>query len=141
MHSLAIHGLFWPLPPRHEKVVTLLNTTPLWEAMLLQQSADAMATTLSLRPFFSRISGPPQKFTPKIHAQVSQHSSPISLCFRREKEPKPKLFGPDIFGWGGRLAREQVGAKKLGMSFERQGTKLLGGILLGYPISRMARNI
>ena len=29
-----------------------------------------------------------------------------------KKEPKPKLFGPDIFGWGGGLPRKWVGAKK-----------------------------
>ena len=38
-----------------------------------------------------------------------------------KKEPQPKLFGPDIFGWGGGLPREGVGAEKLGMSFETQG--------------------
>ena len=37
-----------------------------------------------------------------------------------KKEPKPKLFGPDIFGCGGGLPREWVGAKKFGMSFETQ---------------------
>ena len=39
------------------------------------------------------------------------------------KEPKPKLFGPDIFGWGGGLPREGVGAKKFGMSLETQGNQ------------------
>ena len=34
-----------------------------------------------------------------------------------------KLFGPDIFGWGGGLPREGVGAKKFGMSFETQGNQ------------------
>ena len=53
------------------------------------------------------------------------------------REPKPKLFGPDIFGWGGGLPSEGVGAKKLGMSFETQETKLLGGISKYFPrISR-----
>ena len=46
----------------------------------------------------------------------------------QRNEPKPKLFGPDIFGWGGGLPREGVGAKKFGMSFETQGTKLFRGI-------------
>ena len=41
----------------------------------------------------------------------------------KKKEPKPKLFGPDIFGWGGGLPREGVGAKKFGMSFETQGNQ------------------
>ena len=35
----------------------------------------------SSRPCFSRASGPPKKFTPKIHGQNSRHSYPISLCF------------------------------------------------------------
>ena len=39
------------------------------------------------------------------------------------KEPKPKLFGLDIFGWGEGLRREGVGAKKFGMSFETQGNQ------------------
>ena len=39
----------------------------------------------------------------------------------KKKEPKPNLFGPDIFGWGGGLPREGVGAKKFGMSFKTQG--------------------
>ena len=45
-----------------------------------------------------------------------------------KKEPKPKLFGPDIFGWGGGLPREGVGAKKFGMSLETREIKLFGGI-------------
>ena len=41
----------------------------------------------------------------------------------KKKEPKPKLFGPDIFGWGGGLPREGVGAKKFSMSFGNQGNQ------------------
>ena len=58
------------------------------------------------------------------------------LKVRKKKEPKPKLFGPDIFGWGGGLPREGVGAKKFDMSFETQKNKFFGGypgILPGYP--------
>ena len=44
-----------------------------------------------------------------------------SVASRKKKEPKPKLLGPDIFGWGGGLPREGVGAKKFGMSFETHG--------------------
>ena len=40
-----------------------------------------------------------------------------------KKEPKPRLFGPDIFGWGGGLPCEGVGAKKFGMPFETQGNQ------------------
>ena len=48
------------------------------------------------------------------------------LVLGKKEEPKPKLFGPDIFGWGGGLPREGVGAKKFGMK-PREAT-LLGGI-------------
>ena len=41
----------------------------------------------------------------------------------KKKEPKPKLFGPDIFRWGGGLPREGVGAKKFGMSLEAQANQ------------------
>ena len=34
------------------------------------------------------------------------------FLIRQEKEPKPKLSGPDIFEWGGGPPREGVGAKK-----------------------------
>ena len=55
----------------------------------------------------------------------------------KKKEPKPKLFGPDIFGWGGGLPCEGVGAKKLGMSCETQGNQTrwrdIPGFLPGYP--------
>ena len=46
-------------------------------------------------------------------------------CFPsgKKKEPKPKLLGPDIFGWGGGLPREGVGAEKFGMSLEARETK------------------
>ena len=54
----------------------------------------------------------------------------------KKKEPKPKLFGPDIFGWGGGLSHEGVGAKKLDMSFEAQGNQTFwrdnSGSLPGY---------
>ena len=70
---------------------------------------------------------------------------PLNECFRsgKKKEPRPKLFGPDIFGWGGGLPREGVGAKKFGMSFETQGNQTF---LAGYPgilagTSRGARKV
>ena len=47
--------------------------------------------------------------------------TPLSL--KEEKEPKPKFLGQDIFGWGGGLPREEVGANKFGMSFESQGNE------------------
>ena len=54
-----------------------------------------------------------------------------------KKEPKPKLLGTDIFGRGGGLPREGVGAEKFGMSLETRETKLfwrdIPGFLPGYP--------
>ena len=42
----------------------------------------------------------------------------------KKREPKPKLFGPDILGWGGGLPREWVGAKKFGMSLKTREIQL-----------------
>ena len=50
----------------------------------------------------------------------------------KEKEPKPKLFGPDIFGWGGGLPREGAAAKKFGMSFETQRNHTFWRDILGF---------
>ena len=44
----------------------------------------------------------------------------------RRKEPKPKLFGPDILRRGKGLRHEEVGAKKFGMSLETREIKLFG---------------
>ena len=44
----------------------------------------------------------------------------------RKREPKPKLFGPDIFQWGRGLPRERVGAKKFDTSLETREIKLFG---------------
>ena len=51
---------------------------------------------------------------------------------RKKKEPKPKLFGPDIFQWGGGLPREWVGAKKFDISLETRETKLFGRGIPGF---------
>ena len=50
----------------------------------------------------------------------------------KKKEPKRKLLGPAIFGWGGGLPREWVGAKKFGMSLETREIKLLGRDIPGF---------
>ena len=50
----------------------------------------------------------------------------------KKKEPKPKLFGPDIFGWGGGPPCEWVGAKKFGMSLENREIKLFGRDISGF---------
>ena len=44
----------------------------------------------------------------------------------KKKEPKPKLFGTDIFRWGGGLPREGVGAKKFGASPKTREIKFFG---------------
>ena len=54
------------------------------------------------------------------------------LSSGKKKEPKPKLFGPDILQWGRGLPRERVGAKKFDMSLETQGTKLFGRDIPGF---------
>ena len=51
----------------------------------------------------------------------------------KKKEPKPKLFGPDIFGWGGSLPREGVGAEKFDMSLDQTFLAGYPGILPGFP--------
>ena len=50
-------------------------------------------------------------------------AGPLSVPSGKKKEPKPKLFGPDIFGCGGGLPHEWVGAKKFGMSLETREIK------------------
>ena len=50
----------------------------------------------------------------------------------KKKEPKPKLFGPDIFGWGGGLPRERVGAKKFDTSPETREIKRFGRDIPGF---------
>ena len=49
-----------------------------------------------------------------------------------KKEPKPKLFGPDIFRWGRELPREGVGAKKFGMSLETREIKFFWRDIPGF---------
>ena len=51
----------------------------------------------------------------------------------RQKGPKPKLSGPDIFQWGRGLPRERVGAKKFDTSLETREIKLFGRDILGVP--------
>ena len=50
----------------------------------------------------------------------------------RKKEPKPKLFGPDVFQWGRGLPRERVGAKKFDTSLETREIKLFGRDIPGF---------
>ena len=50
-------------------------------------------------------------------------------------EPKPKLCGPDIFGWGGALPREGVGTKKFGMSFETHGKQTFWRDIPGFSLT------
>ena len=50
----------------------------------------------------------------------------------KKKEPKPKLLGPDILGWGGGLPREGGGGKKFGMSLETREIKLFWRDIPGF---------
>ena len=50
----------------------------------------------------------------------------------KKKEPKPKLFGPDIFQWGKGLPRERVGAKKFDKYPETREIKLFGRDIPGF---------
>ena len=49
-----------------------------------------------------------------------------------KKEPKPKLFGPDIFQWGRGFPHERVGAKKFDTSLETREIKLFGRDIPGF---------
>ena len=49
-----------------------------------------------------------------------------------KKEHKPKLLSPDIFRWGGGLAREGVGAEKFGMPLETREIKLFWRDIPGF---------
>ena len=63
-------------------------------------------------------------------------------CSGKKKEPKPKLFGPDIFGWGGGLPREGVGPKSLVCPSKSRQTKLSGRTSRDFAgISRGARKV
>ena len=63
------------------------------------------------------------------------HQAPLEKYSKnssgKKKEPKPKHFGPGIFGWGAGLPREQVGAKKKLRYVLRNIGK--PNILAGYP--------
>ena len=50
----------------------------------------------------------------------------------KKKEPKPKLVGTAIFGWGGGLPSEGLGAEKFGMSLETRETKLFWRDIPGF---------
>ena len=54
------------------------------------------------------------------------------LPSERKKEPKPKVFGPDIFRWGRGLPQERVGAKKFDTSLETREIKLFGRDIPGF---------
>ena len=57
---------------------------------------------------------------PKSIHPFGNHPFANPRMWTKKKEPKPKLFGPDIFGMGGGLPREGMGAKKFGISLKTQ---------------------
>ena len=75
---------------------------------------------------------PPEEPATANVEPIFDHLATVGKISGTEKEPKPKLFGPDIFGWGGGLPREGVGAKKFGMSLETQGIKLFWRNIPGF---------
>ena len=93
-------------------------------------------TCLVYWPFFSESSSEKKMdFGKGSQGLFSRDSRDFS---GKKKEHKPTLFGPVIFGWGGGLPCEGVGANpNFGMSFETQGNQTLWrdvlGCLLGYP--------
>ena len=91
---------------------------------LLQNWAENCILTLSLRLVPMRVAAL------SLKRKERQRSG-------KNKEPKPKLFGPYIFGWGGGLPREGVGAKKFGMPFKAQGNQAFWRDITGFArISR-----
>ena len=71
------------------------------------------------------------------NVQKNQSRSKFSISIEtlnsgKKKEPKPKLFGPDISGWGGGLPRERAGAKKFDTSLETREIKLFGWDIPGF---------
>ena len=86
-----------------------------------------------------------EKPCPPLH-RIGKHSSPQNRTYteyvkntqelgrgrQTKKEHKPKLFGPDIFRWGGGLPRERVGARKFGMSLETQANQTFGRDIPGF---------
>ena len=60
------------------------------------------------------------QFTGNVQGSLGTPILPKPMAPRSNsgKKKEPKLFGLDIFGRGGDLSREWVGAKRFGMSFE-----------------------
>ena len=85
------------------------------------------------RAIFSKFQAP--KFEnsepEKMQFHTPSHSIP-PLDSLLEKEPRPKLFGPDIFQWGRGLPREGLGAKKFDMSLETSEIKLFRRDIPGF---------
>ena len=114
--------------------------TPKIEKLLSKSTSQKSAPiSLDRQPekgsFAGTPAGCPRDTRPSMAHGTSETLCDVCLCAfcapyesGKKKKPKPKLFGPDIFGWAGGLPREGVGAKKFGMSFETQGIKLFAGM-------------
>ena len=55
-----------------------------------------------------------------------------ALLSGKKKEPKPKLFGPDIFRWGGGLPRKGVGGQEVRHVPQSQGNQTLWRDIPGF---------
>ena len=68
------------------------------------------------------------QYTNKIRAFQFSVIQMQSIDYSGKKHgTQTQTFGPDIFGWGGGLPHEEVGAKKFGMSLEAREIKLFFG--------------
>ena len=67
-----------------------------------------------------------KRWFPNSGSSLVRRANSRTQLSGEKKEPKPKLLDPDIFGWGGGLPREWVGAKKFGMCLGTQGKQTIG---------------
>ena len=96
---------------------------------------------IDLARFFS---GTPSASITSVGAVVNQcqRKWKAPLTSGTKKEPKPKLFGPDIFGWGEGLPREWVGPKSSVCPSKPGKSNFFGGISRDFAgISRRCRKV
>ena len=72
---------------------------------------------------------------PRYHSFDAICAKTITLQSGKRRNPKPKLFGLDILGWGGGLPTRRGGGQKFRMWLENQENRILGGISRGCPKS------
>ena len=110
---------------------------PLFGVPLCRRVPPSVAKTCAVRPVFVLVVGElwaadPSKCPEAMHRNASWGHNLRLLNSGKKKEPKPKLFGQDIFGWGGGLPREGLGGEKFGMSLETRQIKLFWRDIPGF---------